>query len=129
MAERVRSDHQRSKSQRMWLGFSGEILAYQMRTLSDKRGGMTKGGILTRKENKDMGEGRRMPEGYIFRAHRRPAGSASAVGRGVAVTRVGKLTRRSACHPGKKVTSCGIEQIWWTSNSPIPKVTMREDGR
>jgi len=123
VAERVRSDHQRSKSQRMWLGFSGDILAYQMRTLSDKRGGMTKGGILTRKENKDMGEGRRMPEGYIFRVHRRPAESASAVGRGVAVTRVGKLTRRSACLPKKKGISWKNpvdkefpypEEIWMT---------------
>lgn len=67
----------------MWLSFSGEILAYQMRTLSDKRGGMTKGGILTRKENKDMEDGgrdRRMqsatqeatsPELYVGRQSRR----------------------------------------------------------
>jgi hypothetical protein len=34
-------------SQRIWLGFSGRILTYQMRTLSDNLRGMTKGGILT----------------------------------------------------------------------------------
>ena len=34
-------------SQRNWLMFSGEILTYQMRRLSDDWRSMTKGGILT----------------------------------------------------------------------------------
>jgi hypothetical protein len=59
VAERVRGDRQRSIGPVDVVGFSGEILACQMRTLSDKQGGMTKGGILTRKENKDMGDGSR----------------------------------------------------------------------
>jgi len=39
-------------SQRMWLGGSDEILAYQKRTLSDIGRGMTKGLILTEKKIK-----------------------------------------------------------------------------
>jgi len=39
-------------SQRMRLGFLGKILAYQMRTLSDRGRDVTKGGTLTRKKIK-----------------------------------------------------------------------------
>ena len=42
-------------SQRARFGFSGEILAYQMRTLSDKRRGMMEGGALTEKKIKIRG--------------------------------------------------------------------------
>jgi len=54
----------------MRLGFLGKILAYQMRTLSDRGRDVTKGGTLTRKKNKDMGDGcrdRRM-QSTILRA-------------------------------------------------------------
>jgi len=78
-------------SQRMWLGGSDEILAYQMRTLSDMGARYDEGWDTDGKENKDMGDGgrdRRM-QSTALRAtspepHRRPAGSAIAVGRGVA---------------------------------------------
>jgi len=121
----------------MWLSFSGEILAYQMRTLSDKRGGMTKGGILTRKENKDMEDGgrdRRMqsaaleatsPELYVGRQGRRLPWAAELRWRGLGDPLMMHLP--PLIHAQKKTKEYLVEQgkshyevqIRWTKNLPI----------
>jgi len=117
----------------MWLSFSGEILAYQMRTLSDKRGGMTKGGILTRKENKDMEDGgrdRRMqsaaleatsPELYVGRQGRRlPWAAELPCQRGPGDPLMIHLPPLIHAQKNKGI-SCGAGQILLRGPNPVDK--------
>jgi len=72
------------------LGFSGKILTYQMRTLSDERRSMAMGGALTERKIKiwkmeaETDGCSRPPRGLHLQSSLPAGGSAIAVGRGVA---------------------------------------------